>query len=330
MRLTEIEQKAKIPRNWIAAQTDAEARGLMLTQNSYAKNWRIEPANYPEISKELQSRGFKWSEYSMLTQNIKNIRDYPKAAEEVEKHLGDLPKIIQTIIDARRERAFRELTEMQRDSLTRSPHGHQQLFLPRPKINTIKPRWYYTRYAYDDQGNPLTESRPILSPTITDPGSGGNKPKNSFWTSSLKKEFTENGITYWGSEWVDFVCGNNVPKESYSPVGYVYNIKPNARILTLIDDSDVNRIYELYRDLGVNLNPNAEWWGKMTLDFPWNELIKHWDGMHHHRGYGDQSGFMYGYDVESTVWFNPSVLEYAGKVRIRPYDYHQDDDKNNY
>jgi hypothetical protein len=116
--------------------------------------------------------------------------------------------------------------------------------------------------------------------------------------------------------------------DSYSNIGHVYKINPSARILHIRDTYDAKHIYSLYRDLGVDLNPNSEYSTdhyEMTKDFPWHEICKHWDAVHHNPGYGDRYGFTYTYDVESTVWFNTNVLDYIGKVRIRPCDYQKDD-----
>ena len=53
--------------------------------------------------------------------------------------------------------------------------------------------------------------------------------------------------------------------------------------------------------------------------FPWDIITARVDGIHSwgRQGYGyDNDSWSYGYDVESTAWFNMDALEYVGKVRV--------------
>lgn len=335
MRIYELDNKIKSVRNWNAAQADAEEKGLSLFKNG--KSWFLQPKNYNEISAEMKNKGIPWTDYyDMLTASLRNIREYSAAADKIANNMGELPQIIANVANRKQTKAYEELQRIQEESMNRKPHSVPQLFVPRPQINTEKPDWYYRRvgYRFDDDGNRIRddndtdivkESRPLLSPAPSSPGQGGNKPLNSFWTSSLKKEYTEDGVTYYGSEWVDYVC-NNQPR-SYSNIGYVYKINPSARILTIRDTHDAKRIYQLYRELGASLSPNAEYRNEhydMVSDFPWNDIRKHWDAVHHTPSFGDHYGFMFGYDCESTVWFNATVLEYIGKVKIRDIEKDKD------
>ncbi len=322
MRIQEIE-KIKSIRNWADAQADAESKGLKLSKEQYTKGWYLAPANYDVISKDLNAKGLSWTDYyELITKRFNRITEYSGAAAYIIKNMGSVPQILAKVLDNKREKAYNTLQDLQEASLHRRPHGVPQLFVPRPKIQTEKPPWYYTRFAYDDEGNELTEARPILSPAPSVSKAGGTKPGNAFWTSSLKKEYEENGITYYGSEWIDYVS-TSLRDSSYNDVGYVYRISPSARILSINHDEDVKYIYRIYRDLGANLTPHAEFSGEhydMAKDFPWDEIRKHWDAIHHRTGWGDSGGFTYGYDCESTAWFNTDVLDYVGKVRIRDPD----------
>ena len=325
MRITEID-KIKSIRSWALAQADAEQKGLELTKQSHVKVYTLVPKNYSEIAKKLEAQGIDWTVYrDLIGASITNIKDYPEAAKKILSNISDPDKIISNIKDRRREKAFNELKKLQEDSLQRPPHGRPQLFVPRPQVLTNKNDSYYRQFAYDASGNQITEAKPILAPGIAASGPGRNKPSNAFWTSSLKKEYEQNGIVYYGSEWIDFVC-YNMP-DSYNNIGYVYKINPSARILTLNSDYDVKDIYRLYRELGADLTPSAEYTDShfiMASDFPWQEIKKHWDAIYHNHNYGNEYGFTYGYDCESSAWFNTNVLEYMGKVRIRDIDWSQD------
>ena len=61
----------------------------------------------------------------------------------------------------------------------------------------------------------------------------------------------------------------------------------------------------------------------MKTIFPWDQIVKHFDGVWH-SGYSDQ-GFMYGWDVESTAWFDTSFLQLVGEVPVAGYDDDDDD-----
>lgn len=333
MFINELIEKPKAIRSWADAKLDAESKGLTLSK--WQSGYHLEPNNYNEISKALQAKGFSWQDYSMLVAHPRTIRDYPKAAETIVANMGSLPQIIDNVTSQKREHALNDLSELQRESLSKKPHGVPQLFMPRPQIHTTKPYWYYRQFGYDENGKEITEStRPILPPAHFQPRPGSNKPNSTFWTSSLKKEYTDQNthITYYGSEWVDYVC-HSMRDTSYSNIGHVYQISPSARILSIRDNYDAKNIYKLYMDLGASLNQEALWSDNIDLlkaDFPWNEISKHWDGIYHEPGWNDGYGFTYTYDCTSCAWFNTDVLDYIGKVRIRPCDYEPPDDDENY
>jgi len=255
----------------------------------------------------------------MLVRDLSRIADYPKAADEVESNLGDLDTIVSNVQAGRRSKAYDDLKRMQEDGLASWPHGKLQVFMPRGSVHTKKPSWAYTRY--DDEGNPLEEARPVLTGQQANSPPGGNKPRSAFWTSTIRRV----GDSY-TSEWIDWVCGN-MP-EWHGPIGYVYEISPSARILTLNDSQDAKMIYELYHRMGAKVdreNMYKDDWA-MRTDFPWDWVRKHWDGVNHRRDYGDRHGFTYGWDCESTAWFNTDVLKFKGTVPIRDCDHGSDDD----
>jgi hypothetical protein len=58
---------------------------------------------------------------------------------------------------------------------------------------------------------------------------------------------------------------------------------------------------------------------KMRSAFPWDAVAKNFDAVRHSRPYG-HSDFMYGWDVESTVWFDTRFLQLVGEVPVAKWD----------
>jgi len=217
--------------------------------------------------------------------------------------------------------------------------GNFQLFMPRPNAQAITPRDkriknLSNKYAYDDAGEikpqydkyeqprkelsgtgkpevDVEEASPILKPGKATPGPGYNKPNTDLWTSTGKK--TKDG---WTSGWVQFAASNH--RKWVAEVGYLYKVKPGAVILELNNDDDVERVYDAFVNLGMatpidyDLSYGSP--GRLTKNFPWDAIARHFDGVRH-SGYS-RDGFMYGWDVESTAWFNTSMLELVGEVNI--------------
>jgi hypothetical protein len=309
-------------RSWAAAAADAASRGMRLTQKARNMGYTLEPDNYGDLRTDLESKGLNWMDYrGLLVRDLRRIGDYPKAADEIEAVIGDTAKIVSNVLDAKRAKAFSDLKWLQEQGLEAWPHGRLQVFMPRESVTNRKPHWYYTRY--DDEGNPLEEAKPILTGMQANTPPGNNKPANCFWTSTMRKVHDS-----YTSEWIDWVCGN-MP-EWHGPVGYVYEISPSARILRLDSDHDAKQIYDLYHRLGAKVDPqnmhvNDEW--AMRKDFPWDWIRRHWDGVNHREGMGDRYGFTYGWDCESTAWFNTDVLRFVGRVPIRDCGHAVDDDE---
>lgn len=213
--------------------------------------------------------------------------------------------------------------------------GSYQLFVPRSNPSAKTPRDYRldnlgNKWAWDDEGNlkpdyekrerirqelkgtETMESAPILKPgkAITPPGR--NKPQADFWTSTAKK--TTDG---WTSEWAQWVSENQ--PSWFSNTGYLYKVKPGALILELDHESDAERIYFAFEMLGratpIDYNDS---YGRLSKAFPWDQIAKHFDGVRH-GGYSYRSEFLYGWDVESTAWFDTSFLQLVGEVKVDRY-----------
>lgn len=325
MKIWEVETKPAT--GWEKAQADAAAHGMRLIKEPYAKGYRLEPENYQELAKNLESKGFNWRDYrGLLVKSVNKLTDYKTAVNELQKNLGPVDKIADTLRKEKSTEAYKTLQSMQEHSLQYWPHNRLQLFMPRPQVHKFKRSGSWI-YNYDDEGN-LRETRPVLTGATADSPPGRNKPGNCFWTSSMKPAGEQGGKKYYTSEWVNWVIGNQ--SDWWSPKGYVYKISSNARILALNSTQDAYTIYRLYAELGSKVDLQKlygedEAHYAMMRDFPWQDIRKHWDGVNHHGG-SDRYGFTYGWDCESTEWFNTDVLTFVGEVSIIPPDLYLDDE----
>lgn len=162
------------------------------------------------------------------------------------------------------------------------------------------------KYVYgnnDISPNGINESAPIIGPSRTNVPPGRNKPHAQLWTSTATKN--RNGS--WSSEWVDW-CEYEAP-EWMAPKGYLYKVKPGARILRL-NEMSAEELYLIFT--GQRLNSKII----TNSDFPWDKINNHFDAVHMSKKDIGQ-GFTYGWDVESTAWFDPSFLTLVGEVPIK-------------
>jgi hypothetical protein len=104
-----------------------------------------------------------------------------------------------------------------------------------------------------------------------------------------------------------------------APKGYLYKVKPGALILELNSDHDAERIYQAFESLGTAQPIDySSSYGRLTKAFPWDQVVKHFDGVRH-GGYNSRDDFIYGWDCESTAWFNTSFLTLVAEVPISRY-----------
>jgi hypothetical protein len=158
-----------------------------------------------------------------------------------------------------------------------------------------------------------TDRPPVLSAFRESPVKGDNKPSGAFWTSAAYQK--KNGE--WTSDWYEYV--KTTFREWQTDYGYLFMPKSAAMV---IDSHQLDQYYQWAEGHG-RTEPNADYFKnqygatQMRGNFPWKELAKHFDGVHHH-GWStrDSDDFTYGWDVESTAWFNTTVLEYKGAVRL--------------
>lgn len=218
-----------------------------------------------------------------------------------------------------------------------------QLFIPRGlRIPTTTERsidFLKRPWAWDDEGNlkpeyekyydiaklrgeyhptgKIDEAAPILAPAKMPPLPGDNKPRGSFfWTSTAIK--TKDG---WTSDWNRWITNNH--PDWKSDIGYLYKVKPGALILELDTDRDAENIYNTFTELDrvkeKEYMHDYDYRMKMRAVFPWDEVAKNFDAVRHSRPYG-YSDFMYGWDVESTVWFDTGFLQLVGEVPVAKWD----------
>jgi hypothetical protein len=219
--------------------------------------------------------------------------------------------------------------------------GNYQLFIPRgmriPNTHQRSKDLLKSPYAWDSEGNlkpeyekyydiaklrgeyhpagKIDENAPILAPGKMPPVPGDNKPHGSFfWTSTAFKVDDK-----WSSDWNRWIISNQPGWTS--DIGYLYKVKPGALILELDSDHDAENIFDAYRSLERVKEPGTASSTRSVLRsaFPWDQIVKHFDAVRHSRPYG-RSEFMYGWDVESTVWFDTSFLQLVSEVPVSSYD----------
>ena len=329
MKLSELFFEAAI-NSWDKAIEDAKSKGISIQKGpAYNKKaWVLSSeGDYDQFRKDAIEAGvipYRTSITNPFIQYIYKISEYPKAIKEIQLAKNNKQQYIQSLLDKQYEIGYNWL----HDKLEQSSKGFHkpsqyQLFMPRPQVLTKKTAGWV--YDYDNNGEPLSknesiklkEARPILTGRVNSPP-GRNKPSHAFWTANLKE--AEKG--YYTSDWVKWVLGNQ--SDWFNPVGYVYRVKPNARILPFGDTSDAQDIYIHYAMMGAkvdynNMDIGDGYYSSMNKDFPWTEIAKNWDGVYHPyngRSYDGDTPFQYGWDIPSTAWLNTDVLEFVTEVKI--------------
>lgn len=218
-----------------------------------------------------------------------------------------------------------------------------QLFIPRPNTSAKTPRDrrmsnLANQYAWDEKDP--TQLKPQydkwekgpkeLSPTgqkadfaeaapAINVGAknnvppGDNKPRAQVWTSTARK--LKDGT--WTSGWGSWIAQNQ--RDWLAPKGFLYKVKPGCLVLELDSDHDAERVYHAFENLGTaKQRPGFDRDG-LSSAFPWDQVNKHFDAVRH-GGHVWGGSFMYGWDVESTAWFDTSNLILVGEVPIAQHD----------
>lgn len=208
--------------------------------------------------------------------------------------------------------------------------GSFQLFVPRPNAAAMTARDrrlknLSTPWAWDDEGNLkpdyerwekgqryTNEAAPILKPGRATSPPGNNKPQADLWTSTAQKEGDG-----WTSEWAEWISTEQ--PDWMSDRGYLYRVRPGALILSLNHDRDAKDIFHAFQQLGRVGEPPESYRNDRELimrsKFPWDQIARHFDAVTHSAW--SREGFMYGWDVESTAWFDTSFLELVGEVSVK-------------
>lgn len=196
-----------------------------------------------------------------------------------------------------------------------------QLFVPKrrdpAKLEKIKRdrAWAQIKKEFPDEVK--EETIPILT-TYKEQPPGNNKPDNAFWTSSAIKK---SDGTY-TSDWYKFV--QRTFPEWQTDYGYLFEVDPSALIL----ESDyLDRFYEwveftdkFTKKIDTSHYSSFGHGVHMSMNYPWDTLARHFDGVHHSYNSWDSESFTRGWDVESTAWFSTKYLKYKGAVQL----YHED------
>lgn len=137
------------------------------------------------------------------------------------------------------------------------------------------------------------------------------KPKDAFWTSTAIAK--KRGYT---SSWVEF-CREEMP-EYLSSDGFLFKVKPKAKILTIRNDREAETVYNKHLGRSCIL-PRGSWdhtWF-IIKHFPWRLISSQYDGVHYDPDYSeDMPMIMRAWDCESIVWFDMNALELIKAVNI--------------
>ena len=128
------------------------------------------------------------------------------------------------------------------------------------------------------------------------------KPDSALWTSTASG--SNNGYT---SAWVEWAKSEMPQWVGHS--GFLYDVSPSARILTINSDRDAMRVANKY---GMNTTDIMD----LFMYMPWKKIAKDYDAIHHVPANRGADLFMHGWDVESTAWFNTKMLLNKRKVPI--------------
>ena len=195
-----------------------------------------------------------------------------------------------------------------------------QLFVPKrrdPDVlrAALARRRVWDAYSDLKKAGEINEEAPPVLTSFRESPPGSNKPDVGFWTSSAI--VTDDGYT---SDWYKLVLRQF--KTWQTDYGYLFKVVGEPR---LFDLSHADQFYEWALDHNRISRPPTEYIKAYTRDhmryaFPWDELSKHFDGVYHSGWSHGSDELSYGWDVESTVWFDTSFLKYAGAVKLNQYE----------
>jgi len=133
----------------------------------------------------------------------------------------------------------------------------------------------------------------------------GNKPPGAFWTSTLGEH---EGTTT--SDW-DAWVQENMPGWREGTAA-ILAVEPGARVLTLRTMKDYRAFAERYA------RPGRQGALGMLLTFDWPAVARDYDGVHVECAVAVGHDALYGWDAESTAWFNTDHLREVEVVKLSP------------
>jgi hypothetical protein len=218
--------------------------------------------------------------------------------------------------DADYNSGYSRLRDMQAHLTDKPSKFRLQLFVPKHRDPELM-----AKYKRDREWNQLKRefpdeikeaSIPILT-SYREAPPGDNKPAGAFWTSSA---ITKPNGEY-TSKWYEYV--KTTFRDWQTDYGYLFEIDHSASVY---DSSHLEQFYDWAESLGRLSSELLSDYAAKNRDFavrsqfPWDVMARHFDGVHHTYGYGGSSDLTYGWDVESTAWFNTGVLKYKGAVKL--------------
>lgn len=142
------------------------------------------------------------------------------------------------------------------------------------------------------------------------PSRGLNKPDGAFWTSTLEGT---------SSAWIDW-CRWEMPRWIGDRAA-LFNVKSGAKVYTIRNAKD-------YMDLWRKHPAEVKSYGLGNHYIDWASAAREYDAVHLASDLGRGSvPELYGWDVESTAWFNTRGLDFAKMVDVEKGEKGPDDDE---
>jgi len=162
-------------------------------------------------------------------------------------------------------------------------------------------------FTLPNMGNKLAGSLQLYVPRPRQVQEILKPTTNVTWTSTAEK-LPDGSYT---SEWVEW-CKSEMP-QWLAKGGALFKVKSGAKILSMNTDKDAFKIAQYY---GVQPPKNPMDWITWSQKFPWSQVAKDFDAIHHIPASRMSNILMISWDVESTAWFNNNYLDYVEQARI--------------
>jgi len=145
---------------------------------------------------------------------------------------------------------------------------------------------------------------------VSPAGVGAGFKPTGFWTSTLKGQ---------SSGWLDW-CRWEMPHWIGTRAA-IFKVKPGAKVYEIVSARDYLDLWERFpADTVHSIGPHPVDWG---------DVARKYDGVHLHSDLGRMGvDDLYGWDVESSVWFKPKkALEFLKMVDVEKGEKGPDDDE---